>query len=92
MILTHPGLTKLTFMDYLLTMLRILLRRKQGYDKTVMWMPPTMVASTHGGVGSRNRILVFMLAPTLVTPTLVRETCTATAAERCRTLPFAAER
>ena len=32
MILTHPGLTKLTFMDYLLTMLRILLRRKQGYD------------------------------------------------------------
>ena len=33
MILTHPGLTKLTFMDYLLTMLRILLRRKLGYNK-----------------------------------------------------------
>ena len=32
MILTHPGLTKLTFMDYLLTMLRNLLRRKLGYD------------------------------------------------------------
>ena len=31
--LTHPALTKLTFMDYLLTMLRILLRRKQGYDR-----------------------------------------------------------
>ena len=30
--LTHPALTKLTFMDYLLTMLRILLRRKLGYD------------------------------------------------------------
>ena len=33
MILTHPGLTKLTFMDYLLTMLRNLLRRKLSYDK-----------------------------------------------------------
>ena len=32
MILTHPGLTKLTFMDYLLTMLRNLLRRKLSYD------------------------------------------------------------
>ena len=32
MILTHPALTKLTFMDYLLTMLRSLLRRKQGHD------------------------------------------------------------
>ena len=32
MILIYPALTKLTFMDYLLTMLRILLRRKQGYD------------------------------------------------------------
>ena len=32
MILTHPALTKLTFMDYLLTMLRILLRRKMDYD------------------------------------------------------------
>ena len=32
MILTHPGLTKLTFMDYLLTMLRILLRRKLVRD------------------------------------------------------------
>ena len=32
MILTHPGLTKLTFMDYLLTMLRILLRRKLLHD------------------------------------------------------------
>jgi hypothetical protein len=33
--LTHPALAqlKLAFMDYLLTMLRILLRRKQGYDK-----------------------------------------------------------
>ena len=35
MILTHPGLTKLTFMDYLLTMLRILLRRKQVHDRSV---------------------------------------------------------
>jgi hypothetical protein len=35
MILTHPGLTKLTFMDYLLTMLRILLRRKLSYDTTM---------------------------------------------------------
>ena len=36
MILTHPGLTKLTFMDcYLLTMLRNLLRRKLSYD---MWV------------------------------------------------------
>ena len=32
MILTHPGLTKLTFMDYLLAMLRNLLRRKLSYD------------------------------------------------------------
>ena len=32
MILTHPGLTKLTFMDYLLTMLRNLLRRKHSCD------------------------------------------------------------
>ena len=30
--LTHPALTKLTFMDYLLTMLRNLLRRKLSYD------------------------------------------------------------
>ena len=35
MILTHPGLTKLTFMDYLLTMLRNLLRRKLSYDTTM---------------------------------------------------------
>ena len=33
MILTLPAHTKLTFMDYLLTMLRYLLRRKQGHDK-----------------------------------------------------------
>ena len=32
MILTHPALTKLTFMDYLLTMLRNWLRRKLSYD------------------------------------------------------------
>ena len=32
MILTHPALTKLTFLDYLLTILRSLLRRKQGHD------------------------------------------------------------
>jgi hypothetical protein len=32
MILTHPALTKLTFMDYLLTMLRILLQRKLDHD------------------------------------------------------------
>ena len=30
--LTHPALTKLTFMDYLLTMLRNRLRRKLSYD------------------------------------------------------------
>ena len=30
--LTHPALTKLTFMDYLLTMLRNRLRRKHGCD------------------------------------------------------------
>ena len=30
--LTHPALTKLTFMDYLLTMLRNRLRRKHSYD------------------------------------------------------------
>ena len=30
--LTHPGLTKLTWMDYLLTMLRNRLRRKLGCD------------------------------------------------------------
>ena len=30
--LTHPALTKLTFMDHLLTMLRNLLRRKLGCD------------------------------------------------------------
>ena len=29
---THPSLTKLTFMDYLLTMLRNRLRRKLSYD------------------------------------------------------------
>ena len=40
MILTHPGLTKLTFIDYLLTMLRILLRRKQGYDTSEACGPP----------------------------------------------------
>ena len=36
--LTHPALAqelKLTFMDYLLTMLRILLRRKLSYDTTM---------------------------------------------------------
>ena len=31
--LTHPALTKLTFMDYLLTMLRNRLRRKHSYDR-----------------------------------------------------------
>ena len=34
--LTHPALTKLTFMDYLLTMLRNRLRRKQGYDNELV--------------------------------------------------------
>ena len=33
--LTHPALTKLTFMDYLLTMLRNRLRRKHSYDTDV---------------------------------------------------------
>ena len=33
MILTHPALTILTTMAYLLTMLRSLLRRKQGHDR-----------------------------------------------------------
>ena len=33
--LTHPALTKLTFMDYLLTMLRNRLRRKLSYDRRV---------------------------------------------------------
>ena len=33
--LTHPALTKLTFMDYLLTMLRNLLRRKLSCDNYV---------------------------------------------------------
>ena len=40
MILTHPALTKLTFMDYLLTMLRSLLRRKQGHDKLCVCILP----------------------------------------------------
>ena len=39
MILTHPGLTKLTFMDYLLTMLRNWLRRKLSYDISPSHMP-----------------------------------------------------
>ena len=34
--LTHPALTKLTFMDYLLTMLRNLLRRKLGCDSSTL--------------------------------------------------------
>jgi hypothetical protein len=42
MILTLPAHTKLTFMDYLLTMLRSLLRRKQGHDK-----PLVTIASTY---------------------------------------------
>ena len=51
MILTHPGLTKLTFMDYLLTMLRNLLRRKLSYDrvlkakklKMISWESPMLL-------------------------------------------------
>ena len=35
--LTHPALTKLTFMDYLLTMLRNRLRRKLSYDSAARW-------------------------------------------------------
>ena len=35
MILSHPGLTMLTTKAYLLTMLRSLLRRKQGHDNTL---------------------------------------------------------
>ena len=35
--LTHPALTKLTFMDYLLTMLRNLLRRKHGCDNFMLY-------------------------------------------------------
>ena len=34
--LTHPALTKLTFMDYLLTMLRNRLRRKHSYDNEMI--------------------------------------------------------
>ena len=34
--LTHPALTKLTFMDYLLTMLRNRLRRKHSYDNQLL--------------------------------------------------------
>ena len=34
--LTHPALTKLTFMDYILTMLRNRLRRKHSYDSTAL--------------------------------------------------------
>ena len=48
MILTHPGLTKLTFMDYLLTMLRNLLRRKLSYDNAVWWW-------SDGGCGAAGR-------------------------------------
>ena len=44
MILTHPGLTKLTFMDYLLTMLRNLLRRKHGCDTAIC--PIALVRAT----------------------------------------------
>ena len=36
MLLIYPALTKLTFMDYLLTMLRNLLRRKLSYDTKAM--------------------------------------------------------
>ena len=46
MILTHPGLTKLTFMDYLLTMLRNWLRRKLSYDKGAV--SPVHTPPTHG--------------------------------------------
>ena len=45
--LTHPALAqelKLTWMDYLLTMLRNRLRRKQGYDMGVVrWRSPGVV-------------------------------------------------
>ena len=46
MILTHPGLTKLTFMDYLLTMLRNQLRRKLSYD-TSLASQPRCAAAMH---------------------------------------------
>ena len=42
--LTHPALTKLTFMDYLLTMLRNRLRRKLSYDRR-LYQPPLATAT-----------------------------------------------
>ena len=48
--LTHPALTKLTFMDYLLTMLRNRLRRKHSYDKGL----PPCSGSPESGSGVRG--------------------------------------
>ena len=61
MILTHPALTKLTFMDYLLTMLRILLRRKLVHDnfvRHVRCVTPSFLASMQNVHGSVNRVPV----------------------------------
>ena len=44
--LTHPALTKLTFMDYLLSMLRSLLRRKQGHDTNTRYHDPVPYAES----------------------------------------------
>ena len=44
--LTHPALTKLTFMDYLLTMLRNRLRRKHSYDMQAAWSRSRAVVKT----------------------------------------------
>ena len=66
MILTHPALTKLTFMDYLLTFQRILLRRKLDHDshpaqpdrtEADRWLsaPPTASSTVTGARDARRR-------------------------------------
>ena len=65
MILTHPGLTKLTFMDYLLTMLRNWLRRKLSCDTLLLLEPShrrtlpseSTWAAVHLGAGQFSAVL-----------------------------------
>ena len=52
MILTLPAHIKLTFMDYLLTMLRTLLRRKLGHDNTHSSLSVLTEWCTRGWVSS----------------------------------------
>ena len=59
--LTHPALTKLTFMDYLLTMLRNRLRRKHSYDiysaaSVTVWMPAMLSAPIDSSAPQSYRI------------------------------------